>query len=651
MHSKLTLVVVCVIVAIMAIMVYRYSRIPRPILDQTEEFYRKHADHTRAYLARVYPIAAKTLASMDAMDIARFYNKLDFIYNCCYSYTGQLAPGGGWDALPCCSNKSNLLPYAPMGYMYLWATYATQNKHTVYSDGKTFDGAIFPINMIGSQRVDIPWGARPDGGEVDAANRSGPSPYWISLYTLIRNIYYPFGPVYDHTFKKWTYLDGIDPQNRDNMGFTCKTRNWAFGIPAGEYVEVTHSAWEPGMVQSQGMWLNPFFGGGTGLFYQIGHTFIANNKMDGLFKLAQQLAAASSSDLDMPDMREQGGIDFSSMSGSQILKHWYGTDDPYTIVWRYCTSDETWPAMARTSTGGWVVVPKQWIYIDNKGVLSATGLFTPGKIGQNGQPYGPNAAIQFAEVAQWYADKHGVSGKDIIRFAIDGARQARDYLLDRVCTIVAFDEPIFWLANVLGYETVQLPVSANGNGLWSPEIIHTVVPDATWAKHVKGRLYDFVAGDDAKSMFDISKGAPRYTVEALEKWQDMISHMITSRNPFDLSESAACSSMGSMKGKVITYDDKYFTQWPGCSADENSDRCWKSDSNDYGEKTPQCATNGQWGVTVEGAQTFPGRTFWGHYNPKKGCYPFYENIYCNNSLSAEYSNVRIYTGKDLGRTK
>jgi hypothetical protein len=52
---------------------------------------------------------------------------------------------------------------------------------------------------------------------------------------------------------------------------------------------------------------------------------------------------------------------------------------------------------------------------------------------------------------------------------------------------------------------------------------------------------------------------------------------------------------------------------------------------------------------MDGAQEFPGKTFWGHYNKDSGCFPVYENIYCNGGLASDYSMLRLYSGKDLGR--
>lgn len=666
MKQRTAVVVVCVLVAVLAIMLATHFFVDTGIrveLDHPPHFYEERAAQTRAYLGRVYPLAVPHLGSMDAAALARVYTALGFVYNCCYTYRGELASGGGWDALACCALSGNRIPYALQGYVYFWMTYAALNKHTVYSDGVNIDGKPHPAAHMGSQRVDVPWGSRADGGEVDRANRSGPGPYWVPGYTLLRNIYYPFGPVYDESFKRWTYRNGIDADNGDNMGFLWKASNWtagapqrgrgwAFGAAAGEYVEVAHSSYEPGMAQSPGLWLTPWVGGGTGVFYRVGRTIVANNKMGAVFKLLNMLRDARARDLDMPDLTAEGLADFSRMSGREILHYWFKTDDPYTIVWRYCARDGVWGAMSRTASGGALVLPSQWVGIDNKGVLAATGLFNPGQIGTSGQPYGPNAAVDFAEVAAWYARKHGLGDKPLaeqVKFAVDGAARSADYLLDRVCTIVTFDEPIFWLANVLGYETVQMPVSANGNGLWSPEIIHTAVPNRAWARLAKGRIYSWITGDDRKSMFDTAKDAPRYTPEGLETWQETIARIITQRNPFDLGQGAACAAMGPQTGKFINYSDKFWSQAAACAASENGSRCWRSGTNDYGFATPQCATNGQWGVTVDGAAALPGRTFWGHYSEKKGCFPVYENIYCADSLSSDYSMLRIFTGKDLGR--
>lgn len=646
--TKTSAVALAVALAVAALLLWKRARtqIRRIPLAQPDAFYARALQRTRQYLLRVYPLAKNSLERCSALDIASVYNRLDFVYNCCYAYSGGLVDGG-WAPLACCRDERNRMPYPPQGHFYFWLSYATLNIHTVYSDSRAFYHAADPRKalhsaesgqhrLVGSQRPDVAWGLRPDGGEIDAKSRSGPAPYWVPTYSFVRNIYYPFGPFYSDG--KWAWRDGIDVRNADNMGIPHAGDKWAFGLAQGAYVEITHAAYEPGMVQSQGFWMTPFFGGGTGIFYRIGRTLVAVNKMDAVFRLVAEMAAAA------PDM---AGTSFAGMSGSAILERWFGTADPYTVVWKYCSRD-TWPAMAKTASGGWLIVPKQWIGIDNKGVLAASGLFNKGAIGVPGKPYGDNAAVTFDDLVAWYSAQNSIPDRqESIRRSIDCARHARSYIMDRVCTIVPFDEPIFWLANVLGYETVQLTVSANGGGLWSPELIHTVVPNEAWRRAVKERVYPYITGNDADSMFDVSKGAPRYTMDGLAAWQDMIARVLTQRDPLDLSRGARCIGAGPVPGKVISYNDKYFSQWGNCSASDTGSQCWNPSTNDYGFKSPQCATRGQWGVPSDGAAVFPGRTFWGHYTGGS-CYPHYENVFCDGGLSAEYSMLRIYTGRDLG---
>jgi hypothetical protein len=643
-HAQVGLAVLFVLFAtLIAVLLYAYNT-PTQICG-SRAFHDTHDGAVRSYLKRVYPVASSAIDRMDTMDAARFFNGLSVLYNCSYAYTGPLARGG-WGALPCAGNKNNLLPYVPDGFFYFWPSYAEKNKHTVEFSCGRGDGVAYPVHMLGSQRPDAPWGSGTDGGEISRDERSGPGPFWVFPYSMVRNIYHPAGPYFDDARGRWGYRS-IDA---DNFAFT--RNNWMAGAPRGAYIEVAHASWEPGMAQSQGLWMTPFYAGGTGLFYRVGETLVANNKVDALIKLVGILQSKTRAELDMPDTTSRGGTDFGKMSGSQILEHWFGTSDPYMIAWKYCAK-ASWGGMAKTSSGGFLVVPEKWVGIDNKGVLSASGLFTPGKLGEQGPPYAANAVVTFDQVAQWYAAKNNkkfTSEYDLHVYALTGCAAARDYILDRAGTIVSFDEPIFWLANILGYETIQLVVSANANGLWSPELIHTVVPDAEWARLVRGRIYDFIEGDDAKSSFEIDKGAPRYTMGALFKWHEMTSRLVSQRNPFNLSDGRTCNELGAMKGDVISYSDKHFLAGAHCSATDNSGRCWRQDSNDYGYTHPQCATKGQWGVTAQNAQVFPGKTFWGHYNKELGCLPVYENIYCNGGLAADYSMVNLYSGKDLGRS-
>ena len=172
LRLKVAIVIGTVIIILAIIYLKSRVRLPKITLVQSISYYDKMAVQTRAYLSRVYPVARDTFSKMTPVDLALFYNGLDFIYNCCYTYSGSLA--SEWPPLKCCAVRENHMPYPPQGYFYFWPSYATANSHTVYSDGATLGGKAYPISLIGSQRPNVAWGMRADGGEVDASNRSAP---------------------------------------------------------------------------------------------------------------------------------------------------------------------------------------------------------------------------------------------------------------------------------------------------------------------------------------------------------------------------------------------------------------------------------------------------------------------------------------------
>jgi hypothetical protein len=263
--------------------------------------------------------------------------------------------------------------------------------------------------------------------------------------------------------------------------------NWTSGYKEGEYIEVTHSQNNPGMAQSVGFWFNGLPGGGSGIFFQIGKTFVGNNKVDTLFLLLDKLKSSTIKDLEL----QMSATKYKNKSGSEILKSSFDTDDPYVITWKYVNGE--WPGMAKTSnnnTQSFLVNPRDdaWAYVGNKGILSASGLMNDKdsiKVnGQDGNGYKPNLTVKFEDIATWWVSKKklGKLTANNKKLVIDAARNPVDdidYFPNRAGGMVPPDEPIAWLSFVLGIETIQMPMSANDNGLWCYEIIDYRLPTPT----------------------------------------------------------------------------------------------------------------------------------------------------------------------------
>ena len=102
--------------------------------------------------------------------------------------------------------------------------------------------------------------------------------------------------------------------------------------------------------------------------------------------------------------------------------------------------------------------------------------------GPDGNGYGRNMTVKFSDIATWWLEQKGVSGgltKQNKKLIVDAARNPVndiDYFPNRAGGMVPPDEPICWLSFVLGIETIQMPMSANDNGLWVYEIIDLRFP-------------------------------------------------------------------------------------------------------------------------------------------------------------------------------
>jgi hypothetical protein len=390
------------------------------------------------YLSVLYPDSRTALQRKSPVDIVDIYDTLDIVFNC---ITGN--------------GTRVCVSVIPDGYFYSWKTYMDKRLYTAHSSGRLIDNE--PISDM-------------RGGSNNLQDGSAPAPANFPRHAYCRNIYYPFGPLYDDAFSRWTYLNGIDVNNTEgNMGFLWTHNSWAFGLAEGESVEVSVSA---GSATSPGLWLTPFFGGGTGLAYTIGKTLRAVNKMDMLMKLLTE---------------------YRGTHGDELVLKTYGTTDPYTIVWRYCASTKDareWGAMAVDGDNNPVIYPGDHIFIPNTGILAESGMMNKGSIGESVRGK-LSTDVQFGDLATWYSYEYGVSVREMIKASIDAVCKAEDWILDRVCLIKAMDEPIFWLGVLLGYKTLQFTVNASPNGTWEPMILDLTMPSA-WRTAAEQRRYVFL---------------------------------------------------------------------------------------------------------------------------------------------------------------
>lgn len=585
------------IILISIILVLYYSK----STSSTEE--NLLANNIRHYLQSIYPVGKWDV--MSNKNLYKFYNSLGYYYNPCSKYWdkdlsgintneydkntdsyGKVVCGTTWNPLDICDSI-----YAPkkvpVGQFYSFLHYHKTNQSSVWSDGNG-DMADWT-----SFRQTLHWGSSSNGGEISKSCRSGPGPYWIQTYSLVRDIYFPNGIYFKDG--KWSIKCKM-ASNMNNFGCDWnKPKNWTSGFKEGDYIEVTHSGNPPGMAQSIGFWFNGFPSGGTGTFLKIGKTHIANNKVDALFTLIKKLKSSSVQDLD----DTMSNTTFKNTSGSDILKHFYQTDDPYIITWKYVNGE--WDGMGKTADDEFVVSPNDpsFAYIGNKGVLNASGLMnSPDSIsisGPDGNGYKPNMTVKFQDVALWWLKQKGILLNSISEITeihkimvVDAARNPSediDYFPNRAGCMVPPDEPICWLSFVLGIETVQMPMSANDNGMWCYEIIDLRIPTPDNTPELPKKYNNWLTGARQRQYLFINGGGkitPYWNSDMHGWWNHYLQKYLSSNDPLNKSNtSILCKNISYITGLTKTQctSNPYpnVPDIPNQSSSgyyDSSNRCW-----------------------------------------------------------------------------
>ena len=217
---------------------------------------------------------------------------------------------------------------------------------------------------------------------------------------------------------------------------------------------------------------------------------------------------------------------FNNMTGSEILEYYYNTTDPYTITWKY---------------------------MGNKGILNASGLMNdPESLmieREDGHGYKPNMTVKFEDIARWWCKQNKLPFNTYTKkLVIEAARNPTkniDYFPNRSSTMVPPDEPICWLSYVLGIETIQMPMSANDNGLWCYEIIDLRLPTPensglnvkykNWKRDAKERKYSFINGGG-----DLDT---TWNPDAVTYWNMYMQTLLSVKDPLNIKKSENCKNM------------------------------------------------------------------------------------------------------------
>lgn len=403
-------------------------------LVKSDDFYVSKYTDTIAYLSAVYPTCIDIFKKMSAGHLAVFYNSLWFYYNCESEFNQTMGVNGQysykqvqrcWEALPGCGDKYPRLPYTPQGYFYSYQSWVNNSfKPWIYSDS-----TIPPRDLVSFAPGGAFW-----GWDV------GPAPMFSPQRAMQRIIYSKKLPSVEryidkygkiHVYNQPALLPGLTGEWRSYWNYP---KEWYYGIPNNEYIEVTGFA-EPGMpISVAAIWMAGI--PGTGVFYNVGKSLRSRNKVDATFLLAQELA----------------GIP----GGSDILSKNYGTSDPYQLI------------QLLIKGGQAVVNPTVWDPTNKKTTMCS---WNGGAASINvSVPYDSNgwntlSVLDSTDMGLWCSDAD-------VEICVDNIRAGRTYAADRIAAQGPFDEALSWIGVYLGYDSVQFIQSSNGTGFWQFEIAH-----------------------------------------------------------------------------------------------------------------------------------------------------------------------------------
>ena len=472
-------------------------------LVQPPKFYSDHRDGTLKYLKAVYPTS--TLETLSDAELAVLYNSLWTWYNCESSYgpstgywegqnyTSQLC----WQALPGCGDKWPKLPYVPQGWIYDWNTYigtldktSTYQATTVSSQINYSDSTRHPKDITGSVPGQTYWNWY-----------NGPNPVWMYQRAIFRYTYNPArGPAFirnNLTYETPALTPGEITDPNLPMPWKCPD-SWWTGVPSGHYLEVTMAS-EPGLAPSPPIcWFDGWRGSGT--WINVGKTLVARNKVDGVFKMAQEAAKTD--------------------DGVRTLQKYFNTSDPYQVCKNLVSMDYSTKLCPTT---GPIVYDGRRSSPTYKKNISYN--FCDSNTGNQGSLVGSfaqtnmNNASSFS-ITNWY-DWCGDQEVPMPNSCVDKMRLGTHYRADRQAAIMTFDEPLFALGQYLGYDSIQLPHSSNGNGRYQYEYLEL----RGYPKEVRNRDYS--------SFMMATEGTPTlvdYRVDFLVDYMSKIQSLFSLRD-------------------------------------------------------------------------------------------------------------------------
>ena len=416
-------------------------------LKRSNSFYLNKRDATLRYLTAVYPI--NSFHKLKTLELAAFYNSLWFYYNCASKFKGGSLC---WDGLPQCgSDKMPTLPYSPQGLLYSFKNYVSDST-TRWQPFIDSDSTMPPEDITGS----VP-------GEAFGTFYQGPAPVWMYQRAIFRNIYSPSpaltvepygGALQVSAPVLQGSLETIQPSYR-------YPEKWWLGVPDNGYMEISGAS-EPGLPYSPPLcWFDGWVG--SGVFYNVGKSKRVRNKINATFELSKEMSLTP--------------------EGAATLQKWFGSSDPYQVV-----KNVGFYGNPNLDSYNACNVPlTQSGKINDRGpIVASNNNVGDGKIQCNlcNNSWGQFSALpqtpagwfnvlkeSIPNWALWCPDVDASGNPVLSNRCVDAFMYGGSYKMDRLNNNISWDEPNFAMGVWLGYDSVQMTNSANGNGFWQYELM------------------------------------------------------------------------------------------------------------------------------------------------------------------------------------
>ena len=419
---------------------------------------RSKALNASAYLSSVYPAAQSALSQLDANQLERCFDMLDYYYSLSADAVSSLHP-----RLPIAVPLLPVLPRVPMGAFYSAHGRAPLDRgHFNAVMWADYSRHMFPVTWLPNPLS--AWHAAHFHSSFGA--RLGPQPSWTSPLALVRYVLHPHGIVphipssEDVPSRVQLRKAGIGSPVADAVPGSIRGNSRVARLHQlrdGDVVEIEQWGGLLGAEECPpicGLWANVWRG--TGITLRVRNPFVSLNKataiVDLLAKLGERNATALSTITEAIGARAK----------VQALRAQYPQDSPAACLGAYMLSmvpragniqrdpsfaalAGTWEALARRSTPQALVdhllqllAGAHQVSVTEGDVLSPAGRF----------------ALHWA---------FGISGKSIDSPFWKGARTGPDGL-------------IATLACVLDHRTIIFAASSNDNGLLHQELVDFELP-------------------------------------------------------------------------------------------------------------------------------------------------------------------------------